>query len=250
MADPADSGIYEIVNLVNGKRYIGSAKFLRKRRGQHWTRLRGGWHNNRHLQNSWNKHGGENFEFRVLLRCLVDDLLFFEQRAIDAFSPSLNICPTAGSTLGRRHSPATRAKIGARKAGLKMPPRSAEHRAAISRALLGKMPGPEKMEKLQAGRRAFVRTADQCQGVSEALRAAYAQGRHRRDRPPEYREKIAMTLTGRKLTAEHRANVARAMTGKKRGPYRLDPLKTAQRREQGRALAAKVNARRWGKTEI
>lgn len=158
MADIADSGIYEIVNLVNGKRYIGSAKFLRKRRGQHWTRLRGGWHNNRHLQNSWNKNGGENFEFRVLLRCRVEDLLFFEQRAIDAFSPALNICPTAGSTLGRRHSSATRAKIGARKVGLKMPPRSVEHCAAISRALSGKMPAPEKMEKLQAGRRAFVRT--------------------------------------------------------------------------------------------
>lgn len=241
MAETGNSGIYEIVNLVNGKRYIGSAQSLHKRRGQHWTRLRNGWHHSRHLQNSWNKYGEQRFCFKVLLFCRIDDLLFYEQRAIDVLKPELNVCLTAGSTLGRRHSPATRAKIGARKVGLKMAPRSIEHREAISRALVGKQKDAAHAEKFQAGRRAFVQTEEHRAGVSAALRVAYQEGRHRRDRPPEYRNKIAATLTGRKLTAEHRANVSRSMTGKKRGPYKLDPAKAEQRRAQ----AAIMIAKRW-----
>lgn len=246
MADPANTGIYEIVNLVNGKRYIGSAKSLKNRRSQHWTRLKGGWHHNRKLQRSWNKYGAESFQFRVLLCCRVIDLLLFEQRAIDAIRPELNICPTAGSTLGRVHSKETRTLIALSKVGLKMAPRSVEHREALSRANKGKPKDPAHLEKLLSGRRKYVRTEEDCKAVSLAMKRAYEDGRHRRDRPTEYRDKISKTLTGRKLSDEHRANVSRAMTGKKRGPYKLDPAKAEKRSADSRAAAFKANQVRWG----
>lgn len=282
MADPADSGIYEIVNLVNGKRYIGSAKNLTIRWAGHRNKLRKRAHANRYLQASWIKYGEYAFEFRVLERCAVSMLIECEQRAIDGYKPEYNLSPTAGSTLGVRFTDEakknisaalkgkllgrkrdraavekgaaknrgrecqkeTREKISAALTGLKRPERSVETRAKLSAALKGKKKSPEHMAALQAGRARQVFNEDRRTRVSEALKAAYEKGARSRERPPEYREKIAASLRGRKATEEQRANQSAAQTGKKRGPYRLDPGKAEARRQAGMKLAALVNARR------
>lgn len=57
----AESGIYEIVNLVNKKRYVGSAINLRVRWRQHRSALIRGDHANTLLRRAWNKHGEANF---------------------------------------------------------------------------------------------------------------------------------------------------------------------------------------------
>lgn len=60
-------GIYRIVNLVNGYVYIGQTKECFQRRfWLHRWKLRNGSHDNRYLQNAWNKYGEVNFEFQVL----------------------------------------------------------------------------------------------------------------------------------------------------------------------------------------
>ena len=61
--------IYKIINVVNGKLYIGSTmhKFS-KRKSEHLTALRKGYHFNSHLQSAWNKYGEENFIFEILER--------------------------------------------------------------------------------------------------------------------------------------------------------------------------------------
>lgn len=246
MAAQPMSGIYEIVNRVNGKRYVGSAVDLSQRWREHRSGLARGKHHSRHLQAAWNKYGDTSFEFRVLKECAPIDLLREEQAEFERRRPEYNICPTAGSTLGRLHSDETRRKIGASKLGLKMPPRSDEHRAKLSAVQKGKRVAPEHMAALQAGRAGHVETPEQRAAKAASMRQAYAEGRHRRDRPPEYREKIAATLTGRTLTDDHRAKVAAAMKGKKRGPYKLDPAKAEARKESGRRLAAQINERRWG----
>lgn len=65
------SGIYEIINLANGKRYIGSAQEFKCRWKDHCRSLKNNKHQNKHFQSSFNKHfeefGNENFlEFRVI----------------------------------------------------------------------------------------------------------------------------------------------------------------------------------------
>lgn len=55
------SGIYRIVNTVNGKCYIGSSKDIDKRVRQHMGKLRAGTHINPYLQNAYNKYGEESF---------------------------------------------------------------------------------------------------------------------------------------------------------------------------------------------
>lgn len=61
-----DSGIYQILNIVNQKCYIGSSQCIRKRIYHHKYKLKFNSHANIHLQSSWNKHGGINFIFRTL----------------------------------------------------------------------------------------------------------------------------------------------------------------------------------------
>ena len=72
-------GIYMIQNKVNNKIYIGQAVDIEDRWGEHRRGLRGGYHDNTHLQRSWNKYGEENFEFTILLECDESDLNMYEE---------------------------------------------------------------------------------------------------------------------------------------------------------------------------
>ena len=85
------SGIYCIMNLVNGKRYIGSSKNIYSRWAKHKATLRGGYHSNSYLQNAWNKYGEENFRFIILYKCNEETLLEKEQLYIDNYKPEYNI---------------------------------------------------------------------------------------------------------------------------------------------------------------
>jgi group I intron endonuclease len=244
-AQPATpvSGVYEIRNLSTGKRYVGSAVDTAQRWREHRWGLRADRHGNRHLQASWKKHGEDVFVFAILEVCGPAYLIVREQAAIDRLKPEFNICQTAGSTLGRRHTAEARERIAAKKVGLKLPPRDRDHRAKLGAAHRGKAKAPEHMAALQAGRQGQVFSDERRERITEGLRAAYAEGRRSRARPPEYRDKIASTLRGRKATDEHRANQSAAQRGKKRGPYELDPAKADARREAGRRLAERCNKR-------
>ena len=62
-------GVYKITNVINDKFYIGSSKDIQNRWYQHKKSLDDGVHGNEHLQNAWNKYGGENFKFEVIEEC-------------------------------------------------------------------------------------------------------------------------------------------------------------------------------------
>lgn len=61
------SGIYCIKNKKNFKMYIGQSKDLDERRRSHVYHLKHKTHFNKHLQNSFNKYGIDNFFFDVLI---------------------------------------------------------------------------------------------------------------------------------------------------------------------------------------
>ncbi len=60
------SGVYRITCLANEKNYIGSSDNIMRRLKTHERELKEGSHNNRRLQNDYNKYGSEFFEFRVV----------------------------------------------------------------------------------------------------------------------------------------------------------------------------------------
>lgn len=63
------SGIYKIVNVVNGKLYIGQSRDLRERTFDHFRKLRNNKHGNPYMQNSYNKHGHDSFQVEILELC-------------------------------------------------------------------------------------------------------------------------------------------------------------------------------------
>jgi len=79
------SGIYKIVNKVSGKYYVGSSKNIEDRWSQHKADLRNNNHKNDYLQNSWNKHGENNFDFLIVeeIEPIKQKLLEIEQKYLD-----------------------------------------------------------------------------------------------------------------------------------------------------------------------
>src|SRR5689334_1980502 len=114
-----DTGVYAIVNLVNGKRYVGStvAGFI-TRKTDHWRSLKNGTHNNKHLQRSWDKHGEANFMFIILQKCPPSRCTSLETAYITKFDSAnpdrgYNLSPTGGSLLGYIHTQEAKDKISA-----------------------------------------------------------------------------------------------------------------------------------------
>lgn len=55
--------IYKIINLINGKFYVGSTTNQKVRFRQHRKLLRGNRHHCKHLQAAWNLYGEDKFDF-------------------------------------------------------------------------------------------------------------------------------------------------------------------------------------------
>ena len=60
-------GVYRIVNLVNGRLYIGQTGHFLGRANQHFEKLQSGKHSNRRLQIDWAEFGHSKFLFQSLL---------------------------------------------------------------------------------------------------------------------------------------------------------------------------------------
>lgn len=106
--------IYKIEIEGCDRFYIGSAVRFGKRKAHHLSRLRSNNHRNIHLQRIYNKFGEDKLSFSIIEQTdSSETLLEVEQKWIDSYDFSLliNICPTAGNTLGRFHSEETKNKI-------------------------------------------------------------------------------------------------------------------------------------------
>ena len=77
------SGIYKIICRANGKFYVGSTNDLVVRWQTHRARLRGGKHENAHLQNAWNKYGESTFGYEVVEYVPENKLFDIEQGYLD-----------------------------------------------------------------------------------------------------------------------------------------------------------------------
>jgi group I intron endonuclease len=114
------SGIYKIVNIVNGKFYIGSSIDINKRWVGHKRMLRKNNHDNGFLQKSWNKHGENNFKFEIVID--KTELIVREQFYLDSMKPFnknviYNICEYAGNMLGFKHSKESKEKMSKKHKG-------------------------------------------------------------------------------------------------------------------------------------
>lgn len=85
------SGVYAIVNELNGHKYIGSSKDIKNRWYQHRSKLKNNKHHSPHLQNAYNKYGEHRFYFCVLETCenVRNTILFLEQKYLN-LNPEYN----------------------------------------------------------------------------------------------------------------------------------------------------------------
>lgn len=101
---PKYPGVYAIVHLKSGRRYIGSATNIYNRWRDHRSQLRRGVHHSPWLQNAWRKFGENAFVFGVIEECDRDAevLIAREQHWMDRFNDRLfNIIPQALVRLGQ-----------------------------------------------------------------------------------------------------------------------------------------------------
>ncbi len=165
-----NTGVYCILNTVNGKRYIGSTCVsFKQRMRNHRAGLVSRKHNNPHLRSAYLKYGSHAFKFIVLVRCAKEDCLTQEQKMIDHYSSAdrrfgYNVLPKAGNSsgykhdqrvidagrtrrLGKRLSKITKAKISKSLAGRIL---TKDHRDKIAAALKGKPKSEQTKKKLRA----------------------------------------------------------------------------------------------------
>lgn len=116
------SGIYRILNKINGKIYIGSATTIAHRWNRHRSDLNLNRHDNEHLQLSWNKYGENAFEFMIVQICEKEELLKWEQLWFETTNCcdnkiGYNKCTKAESRIGIKMSDKSRAKMSASRKG-------------------------------------------------------------------------------------------------------------------------------------
>lgn len=224
------SGIYAIRNVINDKRYIGSATRFSRRFREHKRQLKGGWHHSIKLQRAWSKHGEDVFSFEVLE--LVEDanaLLSIEQKWIDLYVShghnGYNVLQTAGSRLGMHNTPEAIEKTAAANRGRKRTPEQIESLAAHRRGVKasdetrkklsdshkGKTLSPEQRAKISAANTGK-RCSQKCRELSRArmMGNQYGVGR--------------AVFLGRKQSPETIAKRRASSIGRKRGPEALKNL--------------------------
>jgi len=122
------SGIYQIRNTLNGRKYIGSAVNILRRFNEHKKHLRTGHHDNIHLQRAWDKYGEMAFVFEIIEFVENKQLLCErEQHWIDVTVDRYNIDLLAYSKLGTKMSEESKRKMSAARMGRFTTPRPSNH---------------------------------------------------------------------------------------------------------------------------
>lgn len=84
--------VYKIINIKNGKYYIGSTNNIIDRMNRHFRDLKNGRHHSVHLQRAYDIYGVNSFIFQILCVCEEDKRLSIEQEYLDKIDFSSGMC--------------------------------------------------------------------------------------------------------------------------------------------------------------
>lgn len=106
------SGIYRWNNLITRESYIGSSISLSRRFSNYYSLvyIKKRVHSSK-IYKALLKYGYKNFSLDILEYCEPSQLIKREQFYLDLLKPEYNILKVAGSTLGFKHSKATKIKM-------------------------------------------------------------------------------------------------------------------------------------------
>jgi group I intron endonuclease len=178
--------IYKISDH-KGRIYIGSSVNFRKRKNAHLLALKKGLHSSKKLQSVFWKYGISVLTFEIVEQVESSSLLIErEQFYIDSLKPWFNICQTAGSPLGVRHSDETKRKHSLNRIGKPI------HDDAFKERLAERNKKPmsdETKRKISESKKGTICTED-------------------------HRLKIGIASRGRKFTEIHKYRIGQANKGR------------------------------------
>jgi group I intron endonuclease len=190
------SGIYRID--IGQRFYYGSAANIRRRISAHLKALQREKHNNRKMQNAYNKH--RDFRFCVVeevanLQAFPDALLQCEQYWIDSgFGDPLcmNLAPTAGNSIGIKHTDEARSNMSKAHIGVQ---------CGMFHPRYGKTWSDEQREKFSVSK------------IGKKFSDSHKRNHLRAVRRKSNRDKISKAHTGRKHSPEWIENRMKNMRG-------------------------------------
>jgi group I intron endonuclease len=188
------SGIYKIINKIDGKYYVGSSSNFKKRWKQHLITLRSHKHHNDFLQRSWDKYGEQNFIFEIVEYVDETKLLIVEQKYLDIAKQEQNKSYNLNwEASGGNISEYSRLKLKNRYF-------SPEHRKKISESKIGKKRSEETIEKLKLSRIGKKNTPE-----SNEKRRVKMLGKTLSE---ESKLKLSHSRKGMKFSDEHKKNIS------------------------------------------
>jgi group I intron endonuclease len=188
-ATPIVSGVYKITNTANGKCYIGVSKNVNMRLETHKRWLKYNCHPNKHLQNSYNKHGENYFKFEVLEYCSIEELDEKEKYYIDYYD-------SLQHGFNNRHG------------GYDNFEWPEEVRRKISESNKGKVITLEHREKIRKKLKGFKHSEETRKKLSELRKGK--NNVNYGGLSPQHIENMRRALTGRKQSKEHVENMIKA----------------------------------------
>lgn len=197
------SGIYAIINKINGKKYIGSSVDIANRWSQHRYKLKKGSHPAKHLLSAWNKYGEKNFDFVVLEECQTGSLLVKEQEYLDTYFPEYNTNKTANSMLGFRFSEEAKQRMSLIHTGFRHTEES-----------------KKKMSEIWSGKPRGKYSEDRCKKISESHKGKQINEKQAR----------ALELGRKSPSAETRKKISDAQKGYVPSDATIEKLKIARRK--------------------
>lgn len=158
-------GIYGIRNKVDAKMYVGSSRNIEKRLQTHYNNLKKGTHWNKHLQNSWNKYGEDNFETVIIEELDNPDLLIEREnhhmdinKSLDRnYGYNLIKASETPDTTGMKMSDESKRKMSEMKKGER-------------NSFYGKKHTPEAIRKIKKARKKQVFSPDSRKKLSEHMK--------------------------------------------------------------------------------
>jgi group I intron endonuclease len=243
------AGVYQIVDWIGGRQYVGSAADFHPRWQFHWSQLRRGIHHSAYLQRVYDKYGEDNLSIEILEVIEIpngwsdaeaDGLIRGrEQWWMDACQPVFNSHPAAGSSLGFKHSAETKEKLKQRRTRGPVPEeekealrqrmtgntycvgrvRSEASRARTSAALKGKPKSPEHIAKMighpvSEETRQKLRDAHLGMTASDETKAKMSESQTGRTHSEETKAKIALASTAHRHSDLTKAKLREINTGR------------------------------------
>ena len=218
------SGIYKIINLVNGKCYVGSAKDFNRRWNVHLRQLSKGTHHNIKLQNSYNVHGKDSFAFEILEKCEYEKDLIIDREnywiaKLDSKANGYNIADASfGDTFtANPRKEEIRSKMSKSRKGRLL---SEEWKLNLSNASKGIPKSEHHKLKISEGLRGF-KHSDETKAIlsskhtgktlSEETKAKMKESAKSRPKvSDETKAKLSLALSGKTRSASHSKAISEA----------------------------------------